>query len=114
MGEDLWICPGCGAELRVGVRGCPHCARRTRKRRKVSAREGKSAPRSWEQDPEYDGLDLPDDDFDYDDFVQREFGGRGKPGLPVKWYWWVTAVVILILIVLAGFRLGAWGINVWK
>ena len=39
---DWYACPGCGAEVRVGSRGCPQCS-------------GKS----WEQDEYLDGLDLP-------------------------------------------------------
>ena len=36
-----------------------------------------SAP-GWEQTEDYEGLDLPDDDFDYDDFIAREFGNKGR------------------------------------
>jgi hypothetical protein len=79
---DWYACPGCGAEVRVGSRGCTTCS-------------GKS----WEQDEYLDGLDpSPDtEDFNYDDFVKKEFGrgcGRVKPvGLP--WKWWITGVVLL-------------------
>ena len=81
---DYYACPGCGAEVRVGSRGCPKCA---------------DKPRSWEQDEYLDGSDLPDEDFDYNDFVRREFGkgpSRLKPrGL--RWYWWLTALLLLAL-----------------
>lgn len=114
VSDDLWICPGCGAELRVGVRGCPRCSkpRRRRRRRKVPAAGAEK--RSWEQDSSHDGLDLPDEDFDYDDFVAREFGKAPHRRVPIRWYWWVTAIVILLLIVLAGFSLCGWGTNVWR
>ena len=86
---DMWICPDCGAEVRVGARGCPRCARRSR--RKPAA--VKTARRSWEQDAAHDGLDLPDDNgFDYDDFVAREFGGKAHRRIGVRWWWWVTAL----------------------
>lgn len=88
-GADTWICPDCGAEVKVGARRCPGCgpARRTRPRRRRRSR-------GWEQDPAHDGLDLPGDDFDYDDFIAREFGGkRGKRG--IAWYWWLTALLLV-------------------
>lgn len=58
------------------------------------------AKRSWEQDKMYDGLDLPDDDFDYDEFVAREFGHLPHKKTGVKWYWWLLGVVILMLMAL--------------
>ncbi len=103
MSDDFWICPGCGAELKVGVKGCPKCSVPTRKRRRrVRAKGGK---RPWESDAGSDGLGLPDDDFDYDEFVNREFGRAPHRRVPIKWYWWVTAVVLLILMIWAGGRL---------
>ena len=52
----------------------------------------------WRQDAAtYDALDLPDDNFDYDEFVQREFGPAQKSG--IKTLWWVTAIVVLLLLV---------------
>jgi len=89
QGADTWICPDCGAEVKVGARACPGCgpARRKRPRRQRKRR-------AWKQDPVYDGLDLPDGEFDYDDFIAREFGGKaGKRG--IAWYWWLTALLLL-------------------
>ncbi|BCX49684.1 hypothetical protein HAHE_35920 [Haloferula helveola] len=93
MSEDLWICPGCGAELRVGRKGCPNCSKPPkRKRRKAKVRQER---KSWEQDSSYDGLDLPDEDFDYDEFVNREFGNAPHRRVPIQWYWWVVAILLL-------------------
>lgn len=92
MELKTYICPGCGSELRIGTRGCPKCdARARRKRAKVAARKG------WEQRPQEDGLDLPGDDFDYDDFVSREFGKAPHRRIGIRWYWWLTAAVLLLL-----------------
>ena len=34
---------------------------------------------------------LPDEEFDYDEFVKEEFGtGRAKPR-GIHWLWWLTA-----------------------
>ena len=101
MADEHWICPGCGAELRVGVKGCPTCSKPTRRRRK---RKAKASRRSWEQDSSHDGLDLPDDDFDYEEFVAKEFGRAPHRKVPIKWYWWLTAMVLLVLMVV-GVRL---------
>jgi hypothetical protein len=82
---DWYACPSCGAEVRVGSRGCPQCS-------------GK--PARWEQEDYLDGVDAPEDpsEFDYNDFVKREFGGgkasRLKPH-QIKWKWWITAVLLL-------------------
>ena len=82
---DWYACPGCGGEVRVGSRGCPKCS-------------GKS----WEQEDYLDGVDVPEDaeDFDYDDFVKREFGSGSArlkpPGL--AWKWWITGVLLLAAI----------------
>lgn len=82
---DWYACPGCGAEVRVGSKGCPRCS-------------GKS----WDQEDYLDGVDLPPDpeEFDYDDFVKREFG-RGSAKLKpagFAWKWWITGVILLALI----------------
>jgi hypothetical protein len=113
MDDDFYLCPGCDKEVRVGSRRCPHCnpPAKCRKRPKATA---KRARKSWEQDPAYDGLDLPEDDFDHEDFVAREFGRAPHRRTGIKWYWWVTAVVVLALIVLAGFQLAGWGLNAWR
>ena len=62
----------------------------------------------WQQDKSADGLDLPDEDFDYDDFVAREFGGKPHRSIGIKWYWWVTALVLVVLIILGIAWLGGW------
>ncbi len=80
------ICPNCGAEVPPRARACPEC--------------GADEKTGWSEEARTSGLDLPDEEFDYEDFTRREFGG-GKAG-PVpyglRWFWWVVA-----LIVLAGF-----------
>ena len=79
-----YVCPFCGCEVRVGDT-CPGCAKKATKPTK----------RSWEQDQSKHGLNLPDDDFDYEKFVAREFGKAPHQALGIKWYWWLLAVVVL-------------------
>ena len=91
MSVNHFICPGCGAEVRVGSNGCPRCTRQPKTKRK-------SSPKPWEQDEAHDGLDLdlPEDDtFDYDNFIAGEFGGQPKRS-GKEWLWWVTAVALII------------------
>lgn len=85
-GALSYRCPFCDREVRVG-KPCPGCAKKTK-----PAKPGK---KPWEQDAAQDGLDLPDDDFDYDEFVAREFGKAPHRSLGVKWYWWLLGVVVL-------------------
>jgi hypothetical protein len=38
-------------------------------------------------------LDLPDQEFNYEDFVEREFGsGRRARPRGLHWFWWVVAL----------------------
>lgn len=97
-GTMTYICPTCGAEARVG-RPCPGC--KPAKKRKPSAPE---KPRPWEQDSSADGLDLPGDDFDYGDFIEREFGRKPHRKTGLAWYWWLLAAVMLV--VMAAWALG--------
>lgn len=82
---DWYACPFCGTEVRVGSKGCPGCT--------------PGAGKSWQQDSSLDGVDLPDDpeEFDYDDFVKREFGKTARVVKPagLKWKWWITGVLLL-------------------
>lgn len=93
MSVTHFICPGCGAEVRIGTRGCPRCTRHPK-------RTPQPAQQPWEHDESYDALDLdlPEDDpFDYDEFVANEFGGpRKRSGR--EWLWWLTGIVLLIAI----------------
>lgn len=82
-----YVCPFCEREVRVGE-PCPGCAKK--KVRKARNRK------SWEQSSSLDGLDLPDEEFDYEDFCKREFGKSPHLKTGLKWYWWVLAVVLLV------------------
>lgn len=81
-----YICPFCECEVRVGepCSGCTKKAKRTA-----------SKKRSWEQDKSADGLDLPDEDFDYAEYIAHEFGKAPHRKLGLKWYWWLLAIIVL-------------------
>lgn len=97
MTENLsYVCPFCESDVLVG-QPCPGCASKALKKKRPNGKRIKP----WEQDQSADGLNLPNEDFDYNDFVAREFGAKRpheKTGL--KWYWWALAVVILLAMAL--------------
>lgn len=77
------VCPVCGEDVPRGSLACPEC--------------GADHNSGWRLDADtQNALNLPDDDFDYDEFVQREFGARVKPA-GIKTIWWITAIVLLAL-----------------
>lgn len=107
MKTDTYLCPGCDKEVAVGSRACPYCnpPQKARKRPKPVASRSKS---SWHQESTAEGLDLPDEDFDYDDFVAREFGSKPHRRIGIKWYWWLTALILLVLMIMGIASLGDW------
>ncbi len=84
-------CPTCGAEVSPNATGCRSCGAE-----KIDGR--------WGDPATYDGLDLPgDDDFDYDDFIAREFGGAPKKKAK-DIFWWAIAVIVLVAFAAIAFR----------
>ena len=76
------VCPVCDEEVPRGALACPEC--------------GADHDSGWREDAEtYEGLDLPDEDFNYDQFVREEFGSSIKPA-GIKTIWWLTAILIVI------------------
>lgn len=74
------MCPVCGEDIPPGASACPECG--------ADHRSG------WREDSEtYDALDLPDDDFNYEEFVEQEFGSSQRP--PIKRVWWITAILLI-------------------
>ena len=77
------VCPNCGAEVPHGAKACAEC--------------GSDEKTGW-SDSAYAGkLGLPDEEFNYDEFVKEEFGGERKPR-GVSWFWWVVAVLLVLLL----------------
>jgi hypothetical protein len=76
------ICPVCGEDVPGGALACPEC--------------GADHNSGWREGAgTYEALDLPDEDFDYGEFVRQEFGTSVKPA-GLKPIWWVTAILIII------------------
>jgi len=38
-------------------------------------------------------VDLPDEDFNYEEFVKQEFGSFRTPA--IKTVWWITAILLV-------------------
>ena len=79
-------CPACGEWVYRGAVACEEC--------------GACEKSGWSGNTDADGLDLPDEDFDYDDFVAREFGGRDSKKPHLKNIWWWAALLVLLALVL--------------
>ena len=76
------VCPVCGEDVPSAALACPEC--------------GADHNSGWRQDADtYDGLDLPEEDFDHDEFVRQEFGSSLKPA-GLKTIWWVTGILVII------------------
>jgi hypothetical protein len=73
-------CPNCGAEVPRNARACPAC--------------GADEQTGWSEAARTDGLDLPDENFDYQDFVKREFGDKSPVPRGIHWFWWVVALAL--------------------
>jgi hypothetical protein len=88
------VCPVCGEDVPRKALACPEC--------------GADHESGWREGAEtYDGMDLSDEaEFDYDEFVQQEFGASPKPE-GMKTLWWITSIV-LILLTVAGMFFVLW------
>jgi hypothetical protein len=91
MAQTPDICPLCGSEVPERARACPEC--------------GADEKTGWSEKARYDELGIPDDSdsFDYDDFAQREFGGK-KSRRRNAWLWAAAALLLLAVFTVAFFR----------
>ncbi len=78
------VCPNCGAEVPPRARACPEC--------------GADEHTGWSPEAEASGLGLPEDQFDYEGFVQKEFGPKSPVPRGLHWAWWVVAVLLLAVL----------------
>jgi ribosomal protein L40E len=74
-------CPHCGAELPKRAKSCREC--------------GSDEQTGWSEAANIGALNLPDEEFNYDEFVKREFGsGKNLKPRGLSWIWWVVAVLL--------------------
>ena len=78
------VCPNCGAEVPRNAKACPEC--------------GSDEKTGWSEKAYASGLGLPDEEFDYGEFVKEEFGDSQPKPCGITWLWWVIALVAAILV----------------
>jgi RNA polymerase subunit RPABC4/transcription elongation factor Spt4 len=93
--SDYFVCPHCGAEVRARAARCPEC--------------GSDAETGWSEGADKWGADIPtgygeDDEFDYDEFVRREFGGGKRSRLGAAVCGVAVALLVLLLVLLLARR----------
>ena len=78
------ICPNCGADVPPKARACPEC--------------GADEETGWSERAHAERLGLPDDEFNYDEFVKEEFANPKQTMRPkgISWLWWIVAAFLVI------------------
>ena len=84
------VCPNCGAKVPGGAKACPEC--------------GSDEQTGWSDEAHYSNLNLPDENFDYDDFVKYEFDTGGLKPREISWFWWLIAILVLAAFVVLWLR----------
>lgn len=79
-------CPNCGADVPPTAKACPEC--------------GADETTGWSEEAYASALNLPGEHFEYDEFVEREFGQKKVRPHGVKWFWWVVAIVIAAVFII--------------
>ena len=75
------VCPSCGAVVPRNARACPGC--------------GSDEKTGWSDSAYASNLGIPEEQFDYDDFVKEEFAPRPLKPRGIHWVWWLTALVLV-------------------
>ncbi len=76
-------CPNCGADVPRNSKACPEC--------------GADERTGWSEQAAYDGLGLPDEEFNYNQFVKAEFGEGKSAKRGPHWLVWVVAAMVVAL-----------------
>ncbi len=76
------VCPVCGEDVPRRAVACPEC--------------GADHHSGWREEAESYEVALPDENFDYEEFVEKEFGSSPKPAA-IKMVWWITAIIVIIV-----------------
>ena len=83
-------CPNCGADVPPGAKSCPEC--------------GADESAGWSEAATAERLGIPDDHFNYHEFVEEEFGRPHLKPRGIRWIWWLTALVLIGLLLLFFFH----------
>jgi uncharacterized membrane protein YvbJ len=80
------ICPHCGAEVPSHARACPEC--------------GSDEVTGWSESAAANGLGLPDEEFNYQRFLEEEFGETRTRPSRRHWLWWGVALAVVVALLL--------------
>jgi hypothetical protein len=75
------VCPVCGEDVPPGAKACPEC--------------GACEKTGWKEDADSTGL-AEEEEFDYDEYLENEFGGKTPSSHRLKYHWIATAIVVLL------------------
>ncbi|MBM3847888.1 MAG: zinc ribbon domain-containing protein [Verrucomicrobia bacterium] len=78
-------CPNCGEPVPPRARVCPEC--------------GSDEKTGWSDDAVAQRAGVPDDSFDYDEFVEREFKETKRQVKPdgISWIHWCAAILLVLV-----------------
>lgn len=79
-------CPICGAPVSHTAKACPEC--------------GSDEQTGWTDAAYAPQVDLPDPEFNYDEFIKREFFGCPSKTYPVNKLWVFVALALLVTLLL--------------
>ena len=82
--EPDFECPVCGETVPGGSKSCPEC--------------GACEKSGWKDAAYLDGLSLPGEpeEFDYNRFLEEEFGNGPKLRGTGRMWWWVAVVLLVV------------------
>jgi hypothetical protein len=74
-------CPNCGADVPPKAKACPEC--------------GACEQTGWSENADVGDLGIPDESFDYNEFVKREFGAKRILPRGMGWFWWAVSLAAI-------------------
>ena len=74
----------CGEEVPANAKACPEC--------------GACDKSGWSEELHASGLNLSDEDFDYEKFVSEEFEGGAKKSA-TQWVWLAVGVILFLILI---------------
>lgn len=80
------VCPNCGAVVPSNAKACPDC--------------GSEETTGWSDAARAANLGIPEENFNYDDFVKEEFSSSQLKPRGLHWVWWLTALILVLLFVI--------------
>lgn len=83
-------CPNCGADVPPRAKACPEC--------------GACEETGWSDQPDTADLGIPEENFDYGEYVKREFGAKRFLPHGMSWFWWSASLIVVAALLWLWFR----------